>query len=1189
MKKAFRHSPLLACFILTVSLTAGQLSAQSTPPTGELLLLTRGDQDGTQAHPYQDSTGFSVFLQLMDETPTQYVRNWLPAEQTGAFCDSILPQWFGTESVNPKLTHSRVRTGIAQIRVSVLVLETGAASAVKIQKTVYVAADSRGCSGSTPTTPTTPSAPQAVTISSNLGTTLPNSTIQLTARATDSDSLTFKFYASSVASASVQGTLIGTQTASGCSVSCSRLVSYGVGPTERTFYAQVEVSDGANTVKSTKIAIQVKSSGVPTSPPTGGSSPTSCSTQQGIQISVDAGPPAAQVVGGESLSLEGGGSTAQGTSVSPLQNLLWTVLNDGGLTSGLTFDDAGSGVTTLNTPDVTVDRTVILRLTGTYITTPCSDNITVTVLADAPSIADLSVSKSASVQGVLQGGQFSYTLTATNSGPDAANNVRVTDVLPSGLSFVSATAGCSNSSGTVTCNLGQIANGNSKVVTVSVQASGEGSIVNTASVTSDDTDNNAANNSASATINITVGSADLAIAKSVNKGAALIGEDLVYTIGVSNPDGPEDAANVVVSDILPAQLQFVSATPAECSHNAGTVTCSLGALAVGASKQITIHANAVSEGNITNTATVTAAQADEDSSNNSSSAGTLISAAVADLSVEKTAQVVNDGLVFRVIYTISVQNLGPDTAVAVEISDPLPLQVELESADPSCSSEGGTVTCDVGTLEVGAKAEVQLTARVVGETPFDNTATVSSAALDEETDNNTSTATLVSLMAQLVAAPKRMSTIPNTFVGIAYHNPRGTIDNSVRINSVEADGTIIDGQDEPLAPLGQRALLASQIPGDAQTLIARGLKAPIQGFFLIGTMSLSKMDGIGGQLEDSTRLFFPQVLEKPDNDTVLFLFNSSEEDTAAVTLTLRDPSGTQAAPKFTIDLAPQGSLLGSLLELFGSFELDEGYVELDSSSPVRGFEFVVQPDSFSAISAQSGFTTPSLTVPHFFILNRHRGTLIRLLNVKPEKALAKVRAFDDGEGLIGEAEFEIPGGTLVVRDVAELFNIDAEALGDFDSFIGHLEIDLEGGFAGPFRQDARVVPLITYYNDEDKTLSTLPMIVDGSLETLFLQVSSKSPNYQGLAILNSLPEPATATIEAFDATGNRTASREVTIAPKSRFNGLLSDSHIFGGGFAQEGGYIRVTSDVELFSYCLFGNFRKPSYLSAVEGQSRVR
>jgi uncharacterized repeat protein (TIGR01451 family) len=109
--------------------------------------------------------------------------------------------------------------------------------------------------------------------------------------------------------------------------------------------------------------------------------------------------------------------------------------------------------------------------------------------------ADLEISKADSPDPVTVGDNLTYTITVTNRGPDAATNVVVTDTLPSGVTFVSASPGCVHSAGVVTCNLGNIPAGGFVTITIVVTVTAPGTISNTATVTSDTLDPNTANNS----------------------------------------------------------------------------------------------------------------------------------------------------------------------------------------------------------------------------------------------------------------------------------------------------------------------------------------------------------------------------------------------------------------------------------------------------------------------------------------------------------------------------------------------------------------------------------------------------------------------------------------------------------------------------------------------------------------------
>lgn len=99
--------------------------------------------------------------------------------------------------------------------------------------------------------------------------------------------------------------------------------------------------------------------------------------------------------------------------------------------------------------------------------------------------------------------------------------------------------------------------------------------------------------------------ADLSLAKSVDNATPTTGQDVTFTLTLTN-DGPEDAPNVQVTDLLPAGLTFVSATPSQGTYTSGTGVWDIGTVANGTSPTLQIVATVNSTGSITNTAEVTA-------------------------------------------------------------------------------------------------------------------------------------------------------------------------------------------------------------------------------------------------------------------------------------------------------------------------------------------------------------------------------------------------------------------------------------------------------------------------------------------------------------------------------------------------------------------------------------------------------
>lgn len=120
--------------------------------------------------------------------------------------------------------------------------------------------------------------------------------------------------------------------------------------------------------------------------------------------------------------------------------------------------------------------------------------------------ADLKITKSDSPDPVTVGSTLTYTIRVDSLGPDLATGVVVTDQLPKGVDFVSAssTSGkCTRKGNKVTCNLGTLGFGavnyaGSSTVTIAVIPRKEGTITNTASVKGDQSDPVGANDKASA-------------------------------------------------------------------------------------------------------------------------------------------------------------------------------------------------------------------------------------------------------------------------------------------------------------------------------------------------------------------------------------------------------------------------------------------------------------------------------------------------------------------------------------------------------------------------------------------------------------------------------------------------------------------------------------------------------------------
>ncbi|UCB43246.1 MAG: DUF11 domain-containing protein, partial [Dehalococcoidales bacterium] len=231
--------------------------------------------------------------------------------------------------------------------------------------------------------------------------------------------------------------------------------------------------------------------------------------------------------------------------------------------------ELGSGASATLTIVVTVGSGTEGPLANTASVTgneydPDESNNTVTESTGADTRADLEVTKVDSSDPVIAGEELTYTVTVTNNGPSDASGVVVTDTLPAGVTFDSAsvTAGAdpTHIAGVVTWNVGELADGATATLTivVTVDADTEGTITNTAVVSGDDTDPDESNNTATEDTVVNT-EADLVITKSDSPDPVIAGQGLTYTVVVTN-NGPSDASGVEVTDTLPAGVTFDSAS-----------------------------------------------------------------------------------------------------------------------------------------------------------------------------------------------------------------------------------------------------------------------------------------------------------------------------------------------------------------------------------------------------------------------------------------------------------------------------------------------------------------------------------------------------------------------------------------------------------------------------------------------------
>lgn len=369
---------------------------------------------------------------------------------------------------------------------------------------------------------------------------------------------------------------------------------------------------------------------------------------------------------------------------------------------------------TLTVPaGMSVTRTVMARVTGDVgatiengvtvtdptdpdnpITPPVNPPIEVVPGSDKP---DVHIAKTSSADTAITGSQLTYALFVSNSGAVDASNVVVTDQLPAGTLFISASNGGTYRNGVALWTI-DVPAGQTKQINLTVKVQSKtGTLVNMATAV------HGGSADVSDPVQTSVSQApvvedkpQLSVTKTTDTTSAAQGSKIPYTITVTN-SGKGDAKNVEIVDALPEGLAYVSSSPDATKVEGGIVSWTVDvASGQTVERTLTVEVTGDVGSSIENGVSVTNPNGGDpitppdkpsiDVTDPEESKDTV------DLSVAKAADADTAQFGDSVTYTITVYNKGGKEATDVAVTDVLPAGLSFASGSAGVMAANGTVS-----------------------------------------------------------------------------------------------------------------------------------------------------------------------------------------------------------------------------------------------------------------------------------------------------------------------------------------------------------------------------------------------------------------------------------------------------------------------------------------------------------------
>ncbi|MBN2317858.1 MAG: fibronectin type III domain-containing protein [Acidobacteria bacterium] len=379
----------------------------------------------------------------------------------------------------------------------------------------------------------------------------------------------------------------------------------------------------------------------------------------------------------------------------------------------------------------------------------------------------------------------------------------------------------------------------------------------------------------------------------------------------------------------------------------------------------------------------------------------------------------------------------------------------------------------------------------------------------------------------------------------------------------------------------------------------------VRGFFLTFDGRTRRMDGAGFVAEPLSDFIFTDI--EADGANKIVLINNNPEN-ASVTIDLVRANGT-TRDSVTETIGSYESMAANIYDdLFDGRTPDAtDYVRVSATHGVEPFLMLQQgTGDISFIPAQNTSEGAPIVYSPQYLFNRTYRTSLSVVNLDSSAGSVRFQLFGEDGVQIGETEEMLlePNGKLYVDDpeffltpavieeqVASVVREGANRIagilfGDSEEreYSSETSTSLTDGYVKVTGDGIRIAGNVTFRDRNRETfVSTLPLISELQQSLVFSHVASDDQYFTGIALVNPGSSTATVTLNLYTVEGNPVTGTTLSIPARQRECRPLTEIFPSLQGVDLTNGYIRLSSDVPVAAYSMFGT-HDLSMLSAIPG-----